>query len=127
MFRVTRRAALVVLLGLAAGCGGGSPFAPVSGRVTLKGQPLAGARVAFQPADTGKLELAPGSVGTTDEDGRYTLKVVSTAGRSGALVGRHHVVISKSNLPAGPSKEETSGPGAKELVPAKYNAKSDLT
>ena len=48
-----RLLALVALVAVAAGCGGG-PYktAPVSGRITLNGKGLAGAAVMFQPVAT---------------------------------------------------------------------------
>src|SRR5215470_13236777 len=77
----------------AVGCGN-DQVAPVSGRVTLDGQPLANAAVTFQPVRTeGKGNPGPGSGGFTDADGRYTLKVTGTEAR-GAVVGKHKVTIS---------------------------------
>jgi hypothetical protein len=83
------------LLSLAlAGCGG-PDVAPVSGRITLNGQPLAGAHVTFQPVSPGpnvRPEVA-GSVGRTDAAGQYSLRLVEPD-RAGALVGEHRVTIS---------------------------------
>jgi len=83
-----------VVLGSTAGCGsGGFEFAPVSGTVTMNGNPLPGVTVTFQPQSSGTAaETGPGSYGVTDEQGRYTLQVV---GRSteGAIVGRHRVTF----------------------------------
>ena len=80
---------LAVPLLLAVGCSGpGFDFVPVSGRVTKNGQPLANVRVTFQPEGENP---GPGSAGTTDADGRYTLVVSSQQYQgdgAGALVAR---------------------------------------
>jgi hypothetical protein len=66
------------LVALAGGCSGGGEVAPVSGRVTLGGQPLAGAVVTFQPM---KGEDAPmPTVGMSCASSRPT----SPAPRSGS-------------------------------------------
>jgi len=86
---------LPLLLLLAAGCGGPDKTAPVSGRVTLNGKPFAHAAVLFQPvATSGNNEPGPGSVGTTDTDGRYTLSIVGK-GTKGAVIGKHKVQITR--------------------------------
>ena len=55
---------------LIVGCGkSGSELAPVSGRVTLDGQPIVGARLRFQPEASG----GSPSYGSTDQDGRFVL------------------------------------------------------
>jgi hypothetical protein len=91
-----------------AGCG--SPdFGAVDGRVTLDGQPLAGATVEFQP-DGG----SP-AYGVTDDDGRYTLRW--SVDQGGAPVGPVRVRITSF---------QESQPNVKERVPARYNKKTDL-
>lgn len=72
------------------GCGPSSsePLATVTGTVTEKGQPLVGADVMFIP-DGG--QGAP-SGGKTDAAGAFELHY--TNGRSGAVIGKHRVVIS---------------------------------
>lgn len=85
-----RMVAVVGVLLLAAGCGSGLDTAPVSGTITLNGQPLANASVTFTPAATG-LE-APASNGRTDASGNYTLQVTVT-GDKGAVKGMHTVRI----------------------------------
>jgi len=81
---------------------------PVSGRVTLDGKPLAGAVVTFQPRADGPASGAPaaGSVGRTDEDGRYTLHVIKPD-QPGAAVGEHTVTISPAT--GGSDKEPAKG------------------
>ena len=108
----------LVAAALVSGCGGGP--AAVSGVVSLDGKPVEGATVNFTPAagDGGGLG---GSYGKTDAQGRYTLQTVA-GDKRGAAVGKHKVTISLS-------KPDPSNPegAAKDLIPAKYNVKSDLT
>lgn len=86
-----------LLLGIIA-CTGCEPrsaaVVPVSGTITLDGQPLAGATINFQPI-TDKASAAQagiGSYGKTDEQGRYSLQLI-TPDEPGALVGRHIVTV----------------------------------
>jgi len=83
------------LLGLAllAGCGESGPkLAKVSGVVTLDGKPFPNAYVSFQPmAEGGKPDPGPGSVGRTDEQGRFRMFTDKLG--EGAVVGRHRVRI----------------------------------
>ena len=61
----------MVLACALSGCGGGASYelVPVSGRVTLDGQPLANARVSFQPARD-QSDPGPGASGVTDAEGK---------------------------------------------------------
>ena len=80
------------------GCGGKPSYdlVPVSGRVTLDGQPLANARVNFQPGP-GQTNPGPGSSGVTDAEGRYVLSVTSESDTEGAVPGKHMVTISTTS------------------------------
>src|SRR5262245_34327405 len=83
----------VVVLTAATGCQ--RTVVPVSGRVAVKGKPLAGAVVTFQP-QTGRDSAQPaasGSVGRTDAQGRFALRLVAPD-RPGAAPGEHTVTIS---------------------------------
>ena len=102
------------------GCGGGDdpPLVPVSGIVTLDGQPLAEANVQFVPAS------GWGSLGRTDETGRYEL--LYRGREKGATPGRHQVQISTRIEPDGDSADPVIQQGREESVPAKYNAYSTL-
>src|SRR5437870_753812 len=76
---------------VATGCGGGTKFAAVSGRVTLNGQPLANATVSFQPIPgKGVIDPGPGSLGKTNDNGDFSL--ILPTGQLGAVVGRHRVL-----------------------------------
>ena len=119
-------AALAICLLVFAGCGGSAyPLARVSGVVTLDGEPLPAARVAFQPRreDEG-LDSGPGSYGTTDAQGRYSLTTID--GARGAVVATHDVRISTFLAAADPAADapKTITP---ERVPARYQEPDTLT
>ena len=124
---MTPRAGLVwAVLALAlAGCGGGPSYktAPVSGRVTVDGKPLAKASVTFVPvAGAGEKGPLPSSVGLTDADGRYSLVFNSDSKTSGAVVGKHKVMIF---LGAAAGADDTKPTFHKQL-PQKYNRNTEL-
>jgi hypothetical protein len=92
------------------------PLAYVTGTVTLDGAPLGEARVSFQPQGDGTPQSTKGkgtSDGFTNDKGQYVL--VYQVGIQGAVIGKHIVRITKMH--------ETKG----ELVPPRYNQKSELT
>ena len=112
-----------LVLGL--GCGSGK-FAPVSGTVTMNGQPLAGALVIFSPiAKEGSIDAGPGSSGKTNDKGEYTL--TSDTGRTGALVGKHRVSVSLMNPGTGESDDRRRPGQLVNQVPVRYNGKTELT
>ncbi|MCS7166695.1 MAG: carboxypeptidase-like regulatory domain-containing protein [Gemmatales bacterium] len=102
------RVGLAVLLSftlalVATGCGRSSNIVPVSGRVTMDGQPLAEARVTFQPmGDWGNPYAGTASYGVTDQEGRYSLRLVDSD-RPGAIVGKHRVTITPKQSAASSS------------------------
>jgi hypothetical protein len=90
----TRR--LVTALSLGAlvalsGCTSGPEFAEVEGVVSLRGKPLPEVEIVFSPM-TERGTTGPTAACVTDAQGRYRLKC-ERAGRTGALVGTHRVVI----------------------------------
>ena len=100
-----------VFLGVLSGCGGDQlPVVPVTGTVTLDGEPLGGALVEFQPIDS----LGSPSYSATDAAGKYDLTFSQT--RRGAWVGEHLVRISTRN-------ENERLP---EKLPPQYHATSNL-
>jgi hypothetical protein len=114
---------LILLSLLLAGCTESSkPYqtAPVSGRITLDGQPLAGARVTFMPVH----QQRPGSVagpeayGDTDVDGRYTLKTVFDD--PGASLGQNRVMISTRKTEPDPANPDRNKEVAPERIPKRY-------
>ncbi len=92
-------------------------IAPVEGTVTMDGKPLANASIVFIP------ELGRPAGAMTDKKGHYVLSFAG--GRLGAMLGRNKVRISTVRDPS----EDQDGniiPGAPEIVPMKYNARTEL-
>ena len=110
LYRWKSRTSLFLLLSLAGGCGGQTNVAPVSGTVTLGGNPLAGAVVTFQPmsesTDPGK--AVGGSVGRTNSAGRYTLRLIEPDS-PGAAVCTHRVTITTATADPGDDTKLASG------------------
>lgn len=109
MTRLARPAALFAPLALlAAGCG--DPVATVSGRVTLKGEPVADAALAFQPTAEG----ADPFPGGTRETGAYH---VTYRGADGMPPGKYRVTVTRYTLrggkplPAGEAGAAVKGDG----------------
>jgi hypothetical protein len=103
-----------------------SPFnlVPVSGSVSLDGQPLAGGIVNFQPIVAGPgANAGPGSTARIGPDGRYTLATIR--GEPGAVVGKHRVKIYSYN--AETATHSPNGERERERVPPRYNYSSNVT
>jgi len=99
------------------GCGTSGPeLAPVSGRVTLDGQPVYEAEVLFQPDN-----MKSPSYGFTDKEGRYELGY--KRGVSGARVGWHTVSIEMDKEILGPNGKLMKRP---QLIPRRYYMQSEL-
>lgn len=108
------------------GCGSGgaiSGTAPVTGKVTYNGQPVAGASIGFYTdAADGRVAVA-----TSRADGSYELMTLDT---KGALPGNYSVTVKKTEIPPELTKEVSMEeaaanankplPQPKELLPAKY-------
>jgi hypothetical protein len=111
----------LLFLGLL-GCGQGGPaLVPVSGRITVNGQPLPEATVFFRPQGQAGGEAAPDAIGKTDAEGRYTLKTITKGkDREGTAAGKYLVQISLVNRTVG-----TKAPHGEQL-PARYNRNSKL-
>ncbi|WP_152051485.1 carboxypeptidase-like regulatory domain-containing protein [Tautonia marina] len=98
-------------------------FVPVSGTVTVDGEPLAGAVITFLQTD----EKGTTANGETDEEGSYTLQAMM---QRGIAPGRYQVGISylmpPSGKPVGLSARSSLAPVAdlavaEELVPPRYS------
>jgi hypothetical protein len=87
----------------------------VTGKVTLGGQPLAGARVTFTPKEGGSPAM-----GKTDDAGAYSLVWSFTRGRKieGAQIGENVVTI--STYVEGAPKAKPPVAEVPEKVPYKY-------
>jgi hypothetical protein len=75
----------IFVLMVAFGCSQRDPIAPVSGRVTIDGEPLPFGYVVFQPQ---KGQPAKGEI---SEEGRFSL--ISAKLGEGALLGKHRVSV----------------------------------
>ena len=123
---------LLSCLLLAAGCGGSIDadyskldLVDVSGTVTLDGQPLSGATVAFEAPDR------TFSSGVTDAGGNFTL--MFNTEKSGCLTGQKTVrikFVSDSEAPEGETEiegAEKSSTASAQKISEQYNTKSTLT
>jgi hypothetical protein len=100
-------------------------LAPVSGIVTLDGQPVPGAQVSFQPQGSGtNTNPGPGSTGLCDDSGRYELTTIRK--EPGAVPGPHAVRIYGPRGNADTSSD-ADAPGRKEVFPSRYNFQTELT
>ena len=117
-------------------CGRAAPehltnIGPVTGRVTLDGQPLSDATVIFDPREEG----GETAVGTTDADGTYELTtiVVGHGPQQGAVPGNYHVIITKIVMPDGSpiprdmSDADAEAEGARQVVPPRYSDSANVT
>ena len=112
----------VVSLMLVAGCDSRAPVSSlivkVQGTVLLDDVPLSGARVTFipiSPLDSSQGDLKPMSYGTTDDDGKYSLRQAD--GTVGAVKGQHTVVISK---PIDAGNGQLAFDSSRDAVPSFY-------
>jgi len=115
--------AISFMAAIAIGCGGGgvSGTIPVSGKVTYKGQPVAGAIVTFNA------EGAEGrtAVAVSGADGTYKLRTLES---DGAMPGKYKVTVIKTEaaesatLSMEDAAKQAGKPAAaaKELLPPKY-------
>jgi hypothetical protein len=107
---------LLVVLGLLTGCGG-SGLTPVSGLVSLDGQPLKEGTIHFAPLDG----QAPSDAAEIHE-GQFTAQLHRT---------KYKVEIHATKLIDTGAKLDEKGPGggptAVELLPSRYNTQSELT
>ena len=123
---------------LAFGLSGGPRYMPISGKVTLDGQPLSQANISFKPLNGDR-----GGFGSTDLYGHYEIQHVS--GNRGLLRGEYSVEITTGRIkteykkiPVAPTKSgtkqkqqaervETIITTEKEVLPAKYNQSTTLS
>jgi len=111
------------LSAMVSGCGGGgvSGTVPVSGKVSYKGQPVAGAIVTFN----GEGAESRTAVAVSEADGTYKLRTLES---EGALPGKYKVTVIKTEaaesaaLSMEDAAKQAGKPAAeaKELLPPKY-------
>ncbi|MGH7201528.1 MAG: carboxypeptidase-like regulatory domain-containing protein [Planctomycetaceae bacterium] len=121
--RRSSSSSLFIVVLMACGCGSEEEIslAPVSGTVSLDGQPLPDATVTFAP-QTQDL-IAPTSFGKTDAQGQYQLETTHTA-ESGAVPGQHEVRIV---LPIEDVLVDGEFVSAEGQLPERYNKQTELT
>jgi hypothetical protein len=87
---------VLLALGVAAsaGCGNAPKLVPVSGVVVNGDKPVARATISFA-ADVSQGGRTLNAYGSTDDEGRFSLRTVS--GRKGAPAGRYKVVLTTDN------------------------------
>ncbi|WP_437193736.1 hypothetical protein [Planctomicrobium sp. SH527] len=124
----------LLLLGNFSGCGSQpdvpdfyKELVPVSGVITFKKQPLAGATVTLVPFGTDAVRAA---YGLTDAEGKFSVMTpingISPAKTKGAVPGTYRVLISKIQMPDGTdipaelTHADAMQQGAKEILPAKF-------
>lgn len=95
---------------IVSGCGSDKPDTiPVTGEVLYNSQPVEGASVVF-------VSEGPPATGTTDAQGKFTLRTFTDD--DGAIAGAHRVTITKNV--SEPSTPENPYPVSKNMLPAKY-------
>jgi len=99
---------------------------PVSGIVTLNGEPVPGATVVFAPTKEG---VGNDATGITDEKGEYKLQTANGRVDGGTTPGEYSVIIKKESfvgtgkVTSDPSSGRTSEVMRQEsLLPAKYGS-----
>jgi len=117
------RGVLFVYLAIVSGCGGDAKqyrTAPVSGRVTLDGEPLTNAFVRFTPTrgDSLASQIGPEATATTDDSGNF--KLVTAFNDPGASVGKNQVMINTRQTKVDPNDADKVLETAKERVPKRY-------
>lgn len=114
-----------VATALIAGCSDATderPRQPVSGEVTIDGEPLKSGMIQFNPTEPGV--AVPGGAAITD--GKYAMSTVD-----GLVPGPYQVAVTSapapSEAPAAGSMPGDPLPPPKEPIPSIYNAKTTLT
>lgn len=103
----------VVVSAVFAGCNRGPAMAPVSGKVTYKGQPLKHGNILFQPS------VGPPAKGEIGPDGSFTLSTYKK--NDGAVLGKHRVQVICVDPQAKPANPDEETPSARSLIPDKYS------
>ncbi|MFG0262426.1 MAG: hypothetical protein ACF788_08545 [Novipirellula sp. JB048] len=115
--------ALATLVVSLTGCNGSSvELVPVSGVVTVAGQPVEGITVTFIRPDRGEGEERIFPYAQTDSSGNFTVKISES--EMGAPTGQYSVLFQKLTMPDGspiPEGEMAIDVGAVNQVPEIYS------
>jgi hypothetical protein len=100
----------------AVGCGGSAGLTPVSGKVTLDGQPLTGASgtIMFVPAG----DSGAGGMASLNSDGTYQAKTGSLPGLQPGEYDLSVTATEATKVSLGTDYQKTE---PKSLIPEKYN------
>ena len=113
-------AACVLLVVCIAGCGDGIGRVPITGLLTVKGEPLAGASVQFFPQAGTQGE---GAIGVSGPDGKFAV-ISSRQDDAGIPPGKYKVRVSLM-MDAGkvlpPEALQAEYPNAQEIVPSPFS------
>lgn len=113
--RIAAGGGLLVLMFIT-GCGG-TYDSSVSGTVTLDGEPVSSATIAFFPATQG-----PSAYARSDDAGNYQLRVGQEIGLPS---GDYQVTVVASEAAVVPPDWSGPPPPGKLITPAKYGRKQD--
>lgn len=120
MYRITQFSLVALALSaiLLTGCGEVLDTEPVTGKVTLDGDPVEGATVNFRPVDP---EVGCSATGITDAEGIYKLTATDPTAKTdaGTLPGEYQITVFKNQAAEVVSTEEAeeSGGEATTLAP----------
>ncbi len=130
-WRLTHTLVLTAVMLTVAGCSGSGDDLPreaVSGVVTLDGHPLPDGVIQFNPDSQATAGEAPTPGGSTIKGGKFSI-----GQEMGLVPGNYVVSINAAGKRAERAKPAQAGAGgnkgtdvAKELIPAKYNSKTEL-
>jgi hypothetical protein len=116
--RYTMAVGGAILAVAVAGCSSATPSYHVEGKVTLDKAPVPNAQLVFQPDDRSQGAVAA----QTDDDGAYDVDLPS-----GSYLVR---ILAQKSVPANMKVVGPTGVPLKtmtvDVIPAKYNANSDL-
>jgi hypothetical protein len=103
-----RYASLLLLSMALLGCGNDGPtLYPVTGKITINGQPAKGVQVSFYPQSPDQ----PIASSRVNDDGTYELRS-TTENRPGAVVGKYKVVLTQVS-PSGEAAASMYASGGK--------------
>jgi hypothetical protein len=112
--QITLLCITILITTLLTGCGTNSviPTEPVTGIVTLDGQPLEGASITFVPKSSGTPAYA-----RSREGGYYVIQTLQGAPDKGTTIGEYAVVVTKSEaVPSGETKKNSYGEDIPEMI-----------
>jgi hypothetical protein len=111
-------APLILLNFTSNGCGGAEqvPTASVTGKVTLKGEPVTGGTLTFAPIASGAKPPGKPAAGAVQSNGLFTLGTY--AEKDGAVVGKHRITYSPP-IPEAPMNDTEAPMNDKEHAEAK--------